>query len=382
MGRSSIVLPASASDDDFDFNDAVAAASSKATVELEASQTRETPALESDDMAFVRSLYAACAHGDDNDDDDDGNNGNKLMEDELAANLGNMHPRLVVALQLAAEEGTWKKKKKEDDEFDDDEFDDDDDDEFEKQMVSVGLALKSVLDVRLRSGRELLAKLLDSGELRKMDGAIGKAAKDGKLDMSFFSVLGMNMRDATFKGGDVNVVSLEPTLATGEGQEEVVGPQGRPNASASRLQILQHIYTRCQEELEKNVPPGVGLLNKLLRTEIPSIRSNQLGYYLGPQATSITSPDGKTTIDLVGSTARPLVSHEEFVGALANAVDRIRTLEGAGGTDRLSAMNLLESIRRVAVEARAVLAESYGEDSDAVREFQDDLQPVFWPPSS
>lgn len=376
MGRSSsIVLPASASafDDDFDFDDAVAAASSKATVELEASQTRETPALESDDMAFVRSLYAACAHGD-GDDDDDGNNGNKLMEDELAANLGNMHPRLVVALQLAAEEGTWKKKKKEDDEFDDD--------EFEKQMVSVGLALKSVLDVRLRSGRELLAKLLDSGELRKMDGAIGKAAKDGKLDMSFFSVLGMNMRDATFKGGDVNVVSLEPTLATGEGQEEVVGPQGRPNASASRLQILQHIYTRCQEELEKNVPPGVGLLNKLLRTEIPSIRSNQLGYYLGPQATSITSPDGKTTIDLVGSTAKPLVSHEEFVGALANAVDRIRTLEGAGGTDRLSAMNLLESIRRVAVEARAVLAESYGEDSDAVREFQDDLQPVFRPPSS
>ena len=201
---------------------------------------------------------------------------------------------------------------------------------------------------------------------------IGKAAKDGKLDMSFFSVLGMNMRDAVM-GGDT---MSSPTLSQGEGQEEVKGEEGKP-MGANRLQILQHIYTRCQEELEKNVAPGVGLLNKLLRTDIPSIRSNQLSHYLGPQATTITSPDGKT-IDL-GGTGKPLVSHNEFIEALSNAVNQIRTLEAAGGTDRLSAVNLIENVRQIAIDARGVLVESFGEQSDQVQEFQRELQPIFRP---
>ncbi|KAL9182923.1 hypothetical protein ACHAXT_004202 [Thalassiosira profunda] len=322
--------------------------------ELEAARTRETPRLDGGDRQFVASLHAAC-RGD-----------AAAMEDELAANLENMHPRLVVALQLAAEEGSWKG-----------EGDNAGDEEFEKQMVEVGSALAHVLDVRLRSGRELLADLLKSGEIRKLDSMIGKAAKEGKLDMSFFSVLGMNMRDAAL-GEDGESVSISPTLAQGEGQEAVEGEEGQP-VGANRAQILQHIYTRCQEELEKNVAPGVGLLNKLLRTEISSIRTNQLQHYLGPQATTITSPDGKT-IDL-GGTGTPLVSHGEFVEALANAVTQIRTLEAAGGTDRLSAVNLVESIRQVAKEARVVLVESFGEGSEAVNEFQKELQPVFRPGS-
>ena len=171
---------------------------------------------------------------------------------------------------------------------------------------------------------------------------------------------------------------VAPTLAQGEGQPEVEGEEGQP-MGANRLQILQHIYTRCQEELEKNVAPGMGLLNKLLRTEISSIRSNQLQHYLGPQATSITSPDGKT-IEL-GGTAKPLVSHKEFVEALSGAVEQIRTLEAAGGTDRLSATNLIESIRQVAMEARVVLLESFGEGSEELDDFQGELQQVFRPGS-
>ena len=256
---------------------------------------------------------------------------------------------------------------------------DDADEEFEKQMVAVGNALQNVLDVRLKSGREMLAQLLDSGEIRKLDSMIGKAAKEGKLDMSFFTVLSMNMRDASIENDGDGVASLSPTLAAGEGQEPVEGEEGQP-IGANRLQILQHIYTRCQEELEKNVAPGMGLLNKLLRTDIPSIRTNQLQHYLGPQATSITSPDGKT-IDL-GGTGKPLVSHDEFTEALSNAVTQIRTLEAAGGTDRLSAMNLVENIRQVAMEARVVLVDAFGEGSDVVNEFQRDLQPVFRPGSS
>jgi hypothetical protein len=314
--------------------------------EMEAAQKRETPKLTDDDKSLVQTLYTAS----------DGNP--EAMENAITADLDNMHPRLVVALQMAAEKGEWKQ--------------DNDNKEFEQQMVALGSALQNVLDNQLRSGRELLADFLNSGEIRKLDSMIGKAAKDGKLDMSFFSVLGMNMKDAVM-GGDT---MSSPTLAQGEGQEAIEGEAGQPTG-ANRLQILQHIYTRCQEELEKNVAPGIGLLNKLLRTDIASIRSNQLSHYLGPQATTITSPDGKT-IDL-GGTGKPLVSHTEFVEALANAVNQIRTLEAAGGTDRLSAVNLIENVRQIAIDARGVLVESFGEQSDIVQEFQKELQPIFRP---
>ena len=353
LQQSSTILFETVEDNDAQTSSAIA---DMTETELQAAQQRETPKLESDDKTFVTSLFHACK-------------GNaELMESELAANIDNMHPRLVVALQMAAEKEEWNEEDEEDEE----------DGEFESQMIAVGTSLQTLLDTRLKSGREMLADLLNSGEIRKLDSMIGKAAKNGKLDMSFFSVLSMNMKDAAMENNGGTLLS--PTLAQGEGQEEVTGEEGQPTmGSANRLQILQHIYTRCQEELEKNVSPGVGLLNKLLRTDISSIRSNQLEYYLGPQQTSITSPDGQT-IDL-GGTGKPMVSTGEFIEALGNAVTQIRTLEGAGGTDRLSAMNLLESIRQVAMEARAVLVECFGEDSEIVQEFQKDLQPVFRPGS-
>lgn len=336
--------------------------SSPEMTEMEASQKRETPTLTDQDKLFITTIYTGCA----------GNT--EAMENSITANLENMPPRLVVALQMAAEKGEWKEGGN-----NEDETSDDNNEEFEKQMVEMGKALQNVLDVRLRGGRELLAELLNSGEIRKLDSLIGKSAKEGKLDMSFFSVLSMNMRDAKMNDDSGDDVPLSPTLAQGEGQEEVTGEEGRPTVGANRLQILQHIYTRCQEELEKNVAPGMGLLNKVLRTEISSIRTNQLQHYLGPQQTTITSPDGKT-IDL-GGTGAPLVSHTDFVEALSNTVTQIRTLEAAGGTDRLSAVNLVENIRQVAMEARMVLVESFGEGSDVVNEFQKDLQPVFRPGS-
>jgi len=338
-----------------DDNEASSTSSTAEMTELEAAQTRETPQLTSEDKSLVQSLYTAHA----------GNT--EAMENAITANLETMHPRLLVALQLAAEKQEWK------------ETNDDADTstaDFETQMVTLGTSLQTVLDVQLGAGREMLASLLNSGELRKLDSTIGKAATEGKLDMSFFTVLGMNMKDAAMEDEDGG--KLSPTLATGEGQEEVEGEEGQP-MGANRLQILQHIYTRCQEELEKNVAPGMGLLNKLLRTEISSIRTNQIEYYLGPQKTSITSPDG-TTIEL-GGTGKPRVSHNEFTEALSSTVTQIRTLEAAGGTDRLSAMNLVENIRQVAMEARGVLVESFGEGSEVVGEFQRELQPVFRPGS-
>ena len=320
------------------------------------------------------------------------------LENAIKDRLQDMSPGLLVALQLAAKMGEWKENDNEDDEEKANTttltVEKANNTNFETQMVQVGTALQNVLDTRLRSGRTLLTELLNSGEIRKLDSLIGKAAREGKLDMSFFSVLSMNMQDAAMESSNnsikidsnininndgADVVATSSTSQEDESNDqETITTNG--NNSANRAQILQHIYTRCQEELEKNVPPGMGLLNKLLRTEISSIRTNQLQYYLGPQATSITSPDGKT-IELSnnGTGGKALVSHGEFIGALSQAVSQIRTLEKSGGTDRLSAMNLIENIRRVAMEARVVLVDSYGEGSEAVSEFQRDLQPVFRP---
>jgi hypothetical protein len=320
------------------------------------------------------------------------------LENAIKDRLQDMSPGLLVALQLAAKTGEWKENDNEDDEekanTTTNTVEKANNTNFETQMVQVGTALQNVLDTRLRSGRTLLTELLNSGEIRKLDSLIGKAAREGKLDMSFFSVLSMNMQDAAMENSNnsikidsnininnndgVDVVATSSTSQEDESNDQTITTNG--NNSANRAQILQHIYTRCQEELEKNVPPGMGLLNKLLRTEISSIRTNQLQYYLGPQATSITSPDGKTIeLSSNGTGGKALVSHGEFIGALSQAVSQIRTLEKSGGTDRLSAMNLIENIRRVAMEARVVLVDSYGEGSEAVSEFQRDLQPVFRP---
>jgi hypothetical protein len=330
-----------------------------------AMRTESQPHLSREDKSFVSSLF----HKKDEN--------SSTLENAISDVLQDMSPGLLVALQMAAKTGEWNQDEN-----------DDDDNNFSNQMVQVGTALQNVLDVRLRSGRTLLTELLNSGEIRKLDSLIGKAAREGKLDMSFFSVLSMNMQDAAMEGGSANnnnnnsnddeKVVQEPIIMNGDGGDE---GSSNNNNSANRAQILQHIYTRCQEELEKNVPPGMGLLNKLLRTEISSIRTNQLQYYLGPQATSITSPDGKTIELNNGSGGKALVSHGEFITALSQAVNQIRSLEKAGGTDRLSAMNLIENIRRVAMEARVVLVDSYGEGSEVVSEFQRDLQPVFRPSS-
>jgi len=313
------------------------------------------PSLTDEDRTAIRAIYEAGSSP-----SSFGISGDESMEVAAAAALDRgLHPRLVVALQIKAAS--------EDDDASDD------DAEFEVEHAAVAAALQSVLDARLSSGRALLKSFLDAGEIRKLDSAIGRAAKNGELDMGFFNVLDTNMRDAALDKAASSSATPEGAFATG--MEDKEGETG-----ANRAQILRHIHTRCQEELEKNVPPGAGLLNKLLRTEQSAIRSNQLSHYLGPQKTSIASPDG-TVIEL-DSTGKPLVTVAEFVGAMSDAVLQIRTVEAAGGTDRMTAANLVEAVRVVAREGRLVLIADYGEDSEELKELQDNLQPVFRPASA
>ena len=237
-----------------------------------------------------------------------------------------------------------------------------------KDLEVVGNVVVDIMDTQLQDGKDLLKTLLECGEIRKLDGAIGRALKDNKLDMAFFTVLNMNLRDATIEAQE-NGEQIKPE----EGQ---MGSGENPG----RLQILQHIYTRCQEEVEKTVNPGVGLLNKLLRTEQASIRANQLRHYLCPQEPkTIKSPDGKE-VQLPGSNA--LVPPGELIEALKNAVKQIRTIEKTGGADRAAAVGLVESCRQVAIEARLAVGEGYGVESEELKEFELALQPVFRPDSA
>eukprot|EP00547_Thalassionema_nitzschioides_P006644 CAMPEP_0194217692 /NCGR_PEP_ID=MMETSP0156-20130528/22015_1 /TAXON_ID=33649 /ORGANISM="Thalassionema nitzschioides, Strain L26-B" /LENGTH=281 /DNA_ID=CAMNT_0038946809 /DNA_START=323 /DNA_END=1168 /DNA_ORIENTATION=- len=229
----------------------------------------------------------------------------------------------------------------------------------EQPLQRVSLTLKTVMDENLASAKEVLANLLEAGEIRKLDAAIGKACRTGKLDMAFFTVLNMNLEDARMQ-------QIEET----EDEEH-----------SSRASILQHIYTRCQEEVEKSVPPGVALLNKLMRTTQDEIRVNQLQHYLCPQPDVIKLPDGQEIPVKESEQKKVLVPLTDFVEALSSTVLQIRTMEQAGAVERDMSASMVEACRSVAKEARMVIGENYGEDSSELRSFEEGLQPVFRPDS-
>jgi hypothetical protein len=282
------------------------------------------------------------------------------VETFLMSNLPNMPPHVILALRGAAEKEDMPQLKNLSE-------------EESQALESVGKVLVRIMDEQLQSGRDLLKSFLDCGEIRKLDGAIGRAVKDNKMTMSFFTVLNMNLRDAALEQLVNSSDEADPLSPTAEGEFST-------GDSANRYQILQHIYTRCQEEVEKVASPGSGLLNKLLRTEQSSIRSNQLSHYLCPQAPkTISSPDG-TSVELPGSKA--LVKPSELIEALKNAIRQIRTVEKTGTVDRAAAVGLVESCRQIAIEARFAIGEGYGVDSEELKEFEVSLQPVFRPDSA
>jgi hypothetical protein len=270
-----------------------------------------------------------------------GSTGSASLKEVLLDALPTMSPRLIVKVR----QGQY-------------------DSRLELQRVSI--TLNSVLDERLEEARELLQELLKAGEIRKLDATIGKAARGGKLDVAFFQVLNMNLVDA---------VKDEAASKAPNSEEKV-----QEVAVTTRYQILQHIYTRCQEEVEKTVPPGVALLNRLLRTDNGPIRDNQLKHYLLPQPNVITTPDGKE-LELKG-VQKILVPHMDFIEAIGNAVRQIRTVERSGGASKVVTAGMVENCRQVAMEARVVIGQHFGRESDELKQYEEGLQPVFRPDSA
>ncbi|KAG7366338.1 hypothetical protein IV203_029008 [Nitzschia inconspicua] len=247
-----------------------------------------------------------------------------------------------------------------------------DDDKKEKQFQDISQSLEKMLNQKLETARDILTELMNAGEIKKLDALIGKAARARQLDVAFFQVLQMNIHDAAME------LQQQQQVVEGQKQGE---DEDETAKTANRLQILQHIHTRCQEEVEKNINPGIALLSKLLRTDVDSIRRNQLEHYLCPQPTSITAPDGKQIELKNPQNEKSLVDHQDFVYAIANAVKQIRTVEQAGGTDREVAASMVESCRQVAKEARIVIGERFGKESEQLQAFEDALMPVFRPSS-
>ena len=282
-----------------------------------------------------------------------------------------LSPALIMKLRNGEELIAMSKSKAEDD--------DDDDKQLLNVFLDLSKALNAMTDRRLEDARNTLEQLLNAGEIKKLDALIGNSARKSKLDVAFFQVLQMNLRDASVEAqqAEAEADAVEAKAAEVEGENNKEGA----TASANRYQILQHIYTRCQEEVEKTINPGTALLNKLLRTDVDSIRTNQLNHYLLPPPSTIKSPDGKEITLSANSNKKSLVSHTDFCDAIGIGIKQIRSVEKSGATNVNAeiAANLVESIRKVAIEARFVIGEHYGGNSTEVIQFEESLEPVFRP---
>jgi hypothetical protein len=256
---------------------------------------------------------------------------------------------------------------------------------------AVARAVETLLEQRLEDAASLLKELLAAGEIRKLDSLIGKAGRQGRLDPAFFQVLQMNLRDAA-----PPAVSFTSSSSSDD-DDDAATRTSATNPSSKHYQILTHIYTRCQEEVEKSMEPGMAVLNKLLRTPDPSIRSNILRHYLTPTKTTITSPDG-TTIELVpttattGSTASTaassssLVSIDDYIQAVATFVSQVRKIQHGQEEQQqqqqpsvATTTSMIESCRLLCKQVLGVLVEAYGMYSPQVQKLKDGLQPVFRP---
>jgi len=224
-------------------------------------------------------------------------------------------------------------------------------------ITSILATLQSVSTKKYDRAKSTLTKLLSSNEIKKMDANIGLASRNSELDLAFFTVLNVNIEAASKQEG---VTDAEKTAA----------------AVTTRLQILLHLQTRCYEELEKSIKMGgEALLVKLLRMEDTQIRANLLRHNLAP-VRSVTTPDGGV-LDLGEKGA--MVPSGEFVKAIEKTVKNVRKMRNDEVVEKIAAVNMIEDCRQIAMEARIVIFEAYGEESEELISYQNFLQPIFRP---
>lgn len=206
-------------------------------------------------------------------------------------------------------------------------------------------AVRGAVDKRMVASRDLLLGILDAGELLEMDRRLVRVFKDGLADASFLAVLNMNAE-----------------AARGEAKDD---------ASEQRARVMEHLYTRAQEEWEKRIENQANaVLHRLTRTEQPVIRRNILEYYLAPQ-TEIFVPNGGDPIPL-DKPIPPRISCKEFSDATTDAVAKLKQFQGANDS---VIQDSVEQIREIAKEARLVIMEHLPPEDLA--SFEQDLMETF-----
>ena len=241
---------------------------------------------------------------------------------------------------------------------------------------SVYQALDDLQNASLERGMSTLKTLLDSGEVRALDKNIANSAKNGLLDEGFFRVININIEQARKEEEEEKAAGLVASEETA--------------TVTTRFQILSHILTRCQEEMEKlisNETPATALVVKLLRTEDKNIRGNLLKNSLAPPASKgivvdgveISPPSG--TKGGSGGGGKALVSIEDFVASVTDIVQKVRGMKDEEAVDLTASVNIIESLRQISIEGRAVVMEAFGEGSEELKTVEGALQEVFRPGS-
>ncbi|GMH85100.1 hypothetical protein TrVE_jg14217 [Triparma verrucosa] len=241
---------------------------------------------------------------------------------------------------------------------------------------SVYQALDDLQNASLERGMSTLKTLLDSGEVRALDKNIANSAKNGLLDEGFFRVININIEQARKEEEEEKAAGLVASEETA--------------TVTTRFQILSHILTRCQEEMEKlisNETPATALVVKLLRTEDKNIRGNLLKNSLAPPASKgivvdgveISPPSG--TKGGSGGGGKALVSIEDFVASVTDIVQKVRGMKDEEAVDLTASVNIIESLRQISIEGRAVVMEAFEEGSEELKTVEGALQEVFRPGS-
>jgi len=233
--------------------------------------------------------------------------------------------------------------------------------EEEGAWAAVLKAVERETQRRMGEAKERLEELLEAGEINALDKQIVKLVKEGAIDAAFLNVLNQNMEDA--RRNMQQAPSLSPETGSSSSRGEAL------------FNILNHVSTRVQEELEKRTEPAVALLHKLMRTDDSDLRGRILKHYLTPQR-EILLPDTTTLPLAVPKPSR--VAPMKFASAVLHVVQTLRALDVNGDT----VVDTVEQVRSVAKEARLVLLEDdlcgKGDPSSpVVAEFTDALTPAF-----
>jgi len=180
------------------------------------------------------------------------------------------------------------------------------------------------------------------------------------------------------KAGDVNLL-IRKTLKAQDSPLPILMvlqanmADAQAEGDTGKTQVLMHIHTVMNEELEKKVPRVKSLLSKLLRIEDVSIRNNLLRHHLTPvevAAAPMLDDDGP------GDLKAALVPPNRFAAAITQLVNDVdRQIVAVVGKEDESRFETLDRIRQVAKQARLIVGEVYGEGE--MNQFGADLTPAF-----